>query len=165
MGFSQSLLGRDEYVVRHMHEHPKALISNVLGLIVVLAGMIAALIFLPDSFSPWGHWAVVILALILIILVFVYPYLQWWTSTYTVTNRRIITRQGIFAKTGHDIPLARISNVSYDLDLIDRIFRCGTLILETSASDPLILKDIPDVERMHVELTELLNDSSAAPTA
>ncbi len=33
---------------------------------------------------------------------------------------------------------------------------CGTLILETAAGQPLLLPDVPDVERVHVTITELL---------
>lgn len=46
--------------------------------------------------------------------------------------------------------------MAYEHDFIDRIFGAGTLILETSAGNPLELHDVPNVERLHVELTELL---------
>ena len=85
------------------------------------------------------------------------------TATYTITNRRIITRAGIFTKTGHDIPLSRISNVAYEHDLIDRLFGAGTLELQTSADDPLYLTDVPNAERVHVMLTNLLFNGDARP--
>ncbi|XCB30998.1 PH domain-containing protein [Arcanobacterium hippocoleae] len=96
---------------------------------------------------------------------FGWPWLKWHTSTYTVTNRRIITRRGIISKTGHDIPLSRISNVAYEYDFIDRIFGCGTLVLETSADDPLELRDVPKAEELHVQLTELLFNTASDPGA
>ena len=78
------------------------------------------------------------------------------TSTYTITDRRIITRKGIINKVGHDLPLRRINNVNYERSLTDRMLGCGTLILETAAGQPLILHDVPKVERVHVAITELL---------
>ena len=42
------------------------------------------------------------------------------------------------------------------------MFGCGTLILQTSADDPLMLPDIPDVEDVHVEVTELLFGNTQA---
>ncbi|QRV01493.1 PH domain-containing protein [Arcanobacterium phocisimile] len=156
MALSEKLLGRDEHVIRHMHEHIKALFWNTCGLVLILIALVLALVFLPDSLRPWGTWACIVFALVAAFIVWFLPWLRWITSTYTITNRRIITRSGIFSKTGHDIPLSRISDVAYEHDLIDRIVGAGTLILETSAAQPLILHDVPRVEDVHVELTELL---------
>lgn len=156
MGLPTKYLGKDEVIIRHMHSHVKELfLAIILGILLIIA-VIAAFVFLPESVNPWGPWVVVGLAVILAILKVFIPWLKWITDTYTITSRRIITRTGIIAKNGHDIPLARISNVAYEHDLIDRIFGCGTLILETSADNPLRLHDIPKVEQVHVELTELL---------
>ena len=33
---------------------------------------------------------------------------------------------------------------------------CGTLIFETAAGQPLHLPDVPEVEKVHVQITELL---------
>ena len=95
-------------------------------------------------------------AVTLFLVIMVWPWINWLTSTYTVTNRRIITRKGVFTKTGHDIPLTRISNVAYERSVLDRMLSCGSLVLQTSASDPLLLDDVPDVETVHVTLTDLL---------
>ncbi len=59
-------------------------------------------------------------------------------------------------KSGHDLPLARINNVSYRRGPIDQILGCGTLVLTTAADEPVTLDDIPDVEQVHVVMTELL---------
>lgn len=156
MVISSKLLGTDERILRHMHEHIKKILPNIIAAILVLAASITGLIFMPDSATPWGQWIVAIVGIVLLIIIFFIPWLHWITTTFTITNRRIITRRGIFNKTGHDIPLSRISNVSYEHSFVDRILGCGTLMLETSADSPLRLKDIPRVERVHVELTDLL---------
>lgn len=161
MGLPEKLLGRDESVVRHMHEHIKALVLNFFALIVIVVALVCSLIFIPEAARPWGIWTAIAIALLLGVIIVGLPWLGWATSTYTVTTRRIITRKGIFTKTGHDIPLSRISNVAYERSLLDRILGCGTLILETSAENPLSLKDVPQVEAVHVELTELLFGSEA----
>lgn len=156
MGLPEKLLGRNEEVVLHMHEHVKGLIPNIIGLVVTIAAVTLALVFIPDSWPSWSRWGVLVLGVVVALVVFVYPWLKWMSSTYTITNRRIITRTGIVSKTGHDIPLSRISNVAYRHDLSDRVFGCGTLILETSASNPLELHDVPNVEAVHVQLTDML---------
>lgn len=159
MGLPRRYLGQDEVVVRHMHSHVKELFLSGIIAILLIAAVVTAILFMPDSADPWGTYVVIAASVIIAIWRVVLPWLRWLTDTYTITSRRIITRTGILSKNGHDIPLARISNVAYEHDLIDRIFGCGTLILETSADNPLRLHDIPKVEEVHVELTELLFSS------
>ena len=61
------------------------------------------------------------------------PFLRWLTTTYTVTDRRLITRTGILSRRGHDIPLARISDVAYEHGLVDRMLGCGTLVVSDAS--------------------------------
>ena len=84
------------------------------------------------------------------------PWIKWITTTYTVTTKRVITRTGIIKRTGHDLPLTRISDIQIEKDSDDRIFGCGTLALQTSADDPLLLRDVPKVETVQVEISNLL---------
>ncbi len=119
---------------------------------------------MPDSWKPAGTWTLLVLLLVGLVAFVGWPWLRWITDTFTVTNRRIITRTGIFTKSGHDIPLNRISNVAYERDLIDRFFKAGTLELQTSADEPLYLRDVPNAEQVHVMLTNLLfGGDDAAP--
>ena len=89
------------------------------------------------------------------------PLLRWWTTTYTVTNRRLITRRGILNKIGTDLPLNRIHEVSSERSLLDRMLGCGTLNVATAAEDgTVVLADVPDAEHVHTEITSC----SSAPT-
>ncbi|CCH77226.1 Bacterial membrane flanked domain protein [Nostocoides japonicum T1-X7] len=155
MGLSRKLLGEDERVVLHMRTHPKQLVGPVLALVVILALMVAALVFLQGQEAVIS-WVVVAVALLAVVVVVPVRILRWATTTYTVTDRRIITRRGLVNRVGHDLPLVRINDVSYDRSLLDRVLGCGTLRLTTAADDPVILHDVPDVERVHVVITELL---------
>lgn len=156
MAIRQEHLGTDEYVVVSMRTHAKALFAPVVSLLALAMIIGVAVALLPASTRPWSIYAVVVVALLLFIGLVVVPFLKWFTSTYTVTNRRIITRKGIITRVGHDLPLKRINNVNYERDLLDRILGCGTLIFETAAEAPLRLPDVPDVERVHVTITDLL---------
>ena len=149
-------LGTDERVVLHLRTHGKALIVPVLVLIVLVAvaGVGAAL--MPPEVQPWAGWTLAAVAGVLAFAFVLLPILRWWTSTYTLTNRRVITRHGIFNKRGHDMPLSRINNVTYEHSLIDRMLGCGTLVFSTASESPVSLPDVPRVERVHVIMTELL---------
>lgn len=156
MAISKEGLGRDERVVHTMRTHVKALFLPVLALIVFTAALGLGLAALPPSWAPWGTWAVVAGYALLVIWIVVVPFMRWLTATYTITDRRIVTRKGILNKTGHDLPLRRINNVNHERSLTDRMLGCGTLVLETAAGQPLVMPDVPQVEKVHVLINELL---------
>jgi uncharacterized membrane protein YdbT with pleckstrin-like domain len=94
------------------------------------------------------------------------PFLDWLTSTYTITSRRLITREGIISRKGHDIPLQRISDVAFDQGLIDRMLGCGTLVIsDASTHGSVRLHDIPQVESVQRRLTDLLSGSPGVATS
>ena len=56
------------------------------------------------------------------------PFLRWWTTVYVLTDRRLILREGLIARSGRDIPLGRINDVSFSHTAIERVLGCGTLV-------------------------------------
>ena len=160
MTLSKKLLSRDEVVVRHMHTHIKVLLWRfILEILLLVVGVVGS-VMAPADWQPWGVlaiWGVVLVVSIPLLLV---PWLRWYTHTYTVTTKRIITRSGIFSRVGHDLPLTRISDIQLDKDVTDRFFGCGTLALQTSADDPLLLHDVPQVETVQVEISNLIFDDT-----
>ena len=166
MALSKKLLSRDEVVVRHMHTHIKVLLWRIVLEIVLLVLAVVCSVAVPDSWNPWGVVAIWAVILLVSIPLFVAPCLSWMSTTYTVTSKRVITRSGIINKSGHDLPLSRISDVQHDRDFTDRFFRCGTLRLQTSSDDPLELTDVPRVEMVQTEISNLLfNDVQGAVDA
>ena len=156
MGIDTQLLGQGEAEVLHLRTHAKALFGPALVLLLIAVVVGAAFALLPPEWIAAAWWVIVLLAVVAAVIWVLLPFLRWWTTTYTFTDRRIITRQGIINKSGHDLPLSRINNVAYARSLTDRIFGCGSLELTTAADEPVVLADIPDVERVHVVMTELL---------
>ena len=156
MALSKKVLSRDEVVVRHMHTHIKVLLWRIIAWLLLIAAAAVGTVFIPVDWQPWA--AIALWALVLVVsfpLLFI-PWLLWYMHTYTVTTKRVITRRGVFRRTGHDLPLTRISDVQLVKDFNDRIFGCGTLALQTSSDDPLLLRDVPKVEMVQVEISNLL---------
>ena len=155
MGISRKLLSDGEHVVLSVRSHPKALIGPVLVLVLVVAGVITALMLQPAN-TPVGLVAAVVAVPVLVLWSLI-PFLRWMTSTYTVTNRRLITRHGILTRTGRDIPLFRINDVAYEKGLLDRLLGCGTLIISDATEKAgVVLPDVPNIERVHLQITDLL---------
>ena len=103
-----------------------------------------------------------IVAVAVLVVWSVKPFLEWLTATYTITTKRLITREGLIARRGHDIPLLRISDVAYDMGPIDRMLGCGTLVIsDASTHGQVELHDIPDVEVVQHQLMDLSVGSTA----
>ncbi len=157
MVISQRLLNEGEHILLSTRTHVKALFlpAVVLILISALGGYLTSL---PDGehASTWRWVTVVIVALLLIWFV-IRPFLHWLLTSYTFTNRRMITRTGIFTRTGHDIPLNRISDIAYEKGIVDRMFGCGTLVISDASEEGRVrLHDIPRVEQVQLTVSDEL---------
>jgi len=156
VAINPKLLNQGEHVVWSTRTHIKVLFVAALVL-VVTAGVGGYLSSLPDSNR--GTWLLIIwvVAGIVIVIWSVVPFLRWLTATYTVTDRRLITRSGLLTRRGHDIPLPRISDVSYEKGLLDRMLGCGTLVVsDASETGRVSLLDVPHVEQRQLQLSDLL---------
>ncbi len=156
MGLPAKVLGHGETELLHLRSHGKVMIRPTLALLAVaaLAGIVFAV--LPASWRPWSGWFAIALAVGFAIPAYLLPLLRWRTTTHTVTTHRLITRSGIINKIGHDVPVARITNVAYERSFTDRLFGCGSLVFTTSAEAPVVLSDIPKVEEVGVAISNLL---------
>lgn len=157
------LLGDGEVVVLTRRTHVKVLFLPILGALVLLALTVVVIAFLPDGLGL-GMLIAGIVGGLLTLIVLLPPLLRWVCTSYTVTNRRLITRTGVFNKRGHDIPLSRINDVGFDHGLIDRMFGCGTLVIESAGErGQVLLNDVAGVEDMHRALGELLYGGDGVP--
>ena len=163
MSLSKKLLSQYEVVVPDIHPHIKTLLPAInIESILVIAAAVGSF-FVPENARYWALATIWIAVLVLSIPLIVIPWIKWSSTTYTVTTKRVITRTGIFTRTGHDLPLSRISDIQIEKNFDDRFFGCGTLALQTSADDPLLLHDVPKVEMVQVEISNLLfNDIQGA---
>jgi uncharacterized membrane protein YdbT with pleckstrin-like domain len=157
--FPARLLNDGEHVVVTTRTHVKALLVPAL-LLIVLAGVAGFLSTIIPAGSAQPLVAVVVWGLAGLVALWwvLRPFLDWLTSTYTFTNRRFIARSGVVAKQGRTIPLNRISGVDFDIGVVDRLFGCGTLVVsDASESGQVLLHDIPNVERVQMQVSEELH--------
>lgn len=164
MVISQKLLNPGEKIVISTRTHVKALLWPLLQLVVLLALSVLFRVFVTDNNTALlVVWSVIAL---LVLWRVVWPFLDWFTASYTITNRRLITRHGILTRRGHDIPLGRISDVAYELDIIDRMLGCGTLVIsDASTNGQVLIYDIPQVEETQRRLNELLHGLHGGETS
>lgn len=160
MAYPDDLLSDGERVVLHKHPHWKMLLLPYLILAIVIGLAIWGAILVQDL--SWAMIAQIIIAAVAVLLIawlFIAPFIRWRTTHFVVTTDRVMYRVGVVNRTGIDIPLSRISSVRFEHGLIDRIVGCGTLIMESSAQDPLTFDDIPNVEKVQTLLYREVNDN------
>lgn len=151
-------LNEGEEIVFSTRTHVKVLFipALVLLLTATAAGFLLAVVE-----QTWLTWVVVVVAVLVVLVFSVWPFLEWWAATYTVTNRRLTTHRGVVNRTGHDIPLSRISDVTYEKGLVDRFFGCGTLkVSDASDVGAIRLHDVPRVAQLQLMLSDQLYHGS-----
>ncbi len=143
-----------EDVIVDTRTHWKAILWPVILLVVTVAVATYLTTLVDNKYFTWVVW---IVAVMVLVWWSIKPFLEWLTATYTITTKRLITREGLIARRGHDIPLLRISDVAYDMGPIDRMLGCGTLVIsDASTHGSVKLHDIPDVESVQHQLMDLL---------
>lgn len=155
------MLAAGEQVVFTAHSHWKNLVGPVLvTLLAAGATAVTLLVLAPDpDAQAWLRWTVVVLAALLVLWFGLRPFLAWVTSTDTLTTRRLISRRGILAREGKDIPIDRVHSVSYRQSLLDRMLGCGTLVVQTAGADSDVeLFDVARIERRILQMQEVMLD-------
>lgn len=158
MPYPDRLLADDEEVVLHLHPHWKVLVLPVL-VFLLLAALTGFGVARIDS-TP-GDIAVVAVALVLLCWLTIAPLLRWRTTHFVITTHRVLLRRGILARSGRDVPLSRVNDVSFEHSLLERMLGCGTLVVESAGERGQVsLDDVPRVERVQSTLYQLVEDDS-----
>lgn len=157
VAYPKSLLSPGEEVVLDLHPHWKQIaLPIVLVPIVVGLGSFAAA-EMPDSAQAPVRWAIGVVAVAVLLWFSLRPYLTWQFTHYVITNRRIVHREGVLARSGRDVPLNRVNDVSFQHGVVDRIFGCGTLIVESAGErGQVALSEVPNVEKVQRTVYELV---------
>jgi uncharacterized membrane protein YdbT with pleckstrin-like domain len=162
MGYPQRLLGEDEDVVLDLHPHWKQLVVPVLLVPVVIALATYLWLVLPDNDARTVvRWVIVAVAAVLLLRFSLWPYLVWQTTHYVLTTRRVLIRKGVLARSGRDVPLTRVNDVSFSHSVVERVLRCGTVTIESAGEHgQVVLPDVPRVESVQREVYRRVEDES-----
>jgi membrane protein YdbS with pleckstrin-like domain len=75
---------------------------------------------------------VVGIALLVALGYFAYRFSRWSSTNFVVTNERVVSRSGVVAKRGIEIPLDRINTVFFSQSFFERIIGAGDLGIESA---------------------------------
>ena len=160
MAWPQNALSDDETIVVAFRPHWKLLfIPFVWFTASVIAAAVVAVMW-PDAL-PW-----VMLALIVPLVLFVVrPLVSWWWTRYVLTTERLITRTGLIAKEGIEIPLENITNVNFSQTVFERLLGAGDLLIESAGTTGQSkFVNIPRPDRFQTTLYRVREDRSRALT-
>ncbi|HMU28046.1 MAG TPA: PH domain-containing protein [Solirubrobacterales bacterium] len=98
----------------------------------LLIGLIVAVIakLLGEGFAT--VFIIVLIALGLSVLI---GFIKRMATVYTITNRRLNIKRGIFARDIQETRLERVQNVSYNQTVFQRMLRVGDVDFDTAATD------------------------------
>ncbi|MCH8129380.1 MAG: PH domain-containing protein [Acidobacteria bacterium] len=132
MPWPEDVLTDDEDIVVAFRQHWKLLAVPFAWFVGVLIVLIVIFLWLPVG----GGFE---LALDLLVLAafgwfVVRPVVDWWMTRYVLTTERLITRKGLIALSGIEIPLERITNVNFSQSFWERFLGAGDLLVESAGT-------------------------------
>lgn len=147
MKYPASLLNSGEEIQLQLRPHFRALVAPAFLLLISLLLLGATAYYAKDTFL---FWPLIIGAGVLFLFGTFIPFVRWLTTQFVFTNRRIITREGLISRSGRDMPVSKVNNVSFHVPLMGRILNYGTLIVESAGDDDadLHIDDVPNVEQV-----------------
>lgn len=163
MAYPDKILANDEKVVEHLHPSWITLVPATLWFIVICAAAGAGIAYAPDHGT--GRSVVIIAIIVVGFLLLCWlsfaPWIQWRTTHYVFTSHRVLIRRGVLRRTGRDISLQRISDVSFSQSLWDRMVRAGTVTIESAGEQGQeVLTNIPRSDDVQQMINRLIEEDS-----
>ena len=157
MAFPDDVLTAEEDVVLHLHPHWKASVRPILVLLLALTATIVSWVMLPTN--DGGRIGVAVVGAVSLLFALtrgVWPLLVWRCTHYVFTDERILLQQGVLTRERRDLPLNRVNDHVTSQSVLDRLFRCGRLRIDSIGEQAAELVAVPHVQRVQTTLYELI---------
>jgi uncharacterized membrane protein YdbT with pleckstrin-like domain len=149
------LLPHEQQVIT-VRRHPAILIGPIA---VTVLGLVAAAV-LSDTLLQhqstlllitWLIWLVLLLRLIL-------KTFDWAVDYFVVTSHRLVTTSGIIARKVAMMPLAKVTDMTFERSFQGRLLGYGTFVVESAGQDQALsrIDHIPYPEQLYLEVCALI---------
>jgi uncharacterized membrane protein YdbT with pleckstrin-like domain len=129
MPYPPKLLNPGEEVVLDLRPHWWAVTPHTTGLVgALVVGMLVFTQFDVDFLD--------LLASLLIVVALGWAamaYAKWLSTNFVLTTERVIWREGVFAKSGVEIPIGRVNTVMFNQSILERLMGAGDLVIESAS--------------------------------
>jgi uncharacterized membrane protein YdbT with pleckstrin-like domain len=166
VAYPDKILANDEKVVEHLHPSWITLVPATLWFIVIVGAASFGITEIHDNMdSGTGRKIVILLVLVVGFLLLCWltfvPWIEWRTTHYVFTSHRVLIRRGVLKRTGRDISLQRISDVSFSQSLWDRMVHAGTVTIESAGEQGQeVLTNIPRSDDVQQMINRLIEEDS-----
>ncbi len=161
MAYPTRLLTDGESIAAEFRPHWRLLVIPVGWLVLGVAVIIS--IYALDLASGNVASVLVLLVVIAIVPLVAAPLVNWWFTAYVLTTERLITRSGVIARSGIEIPLENINNVLFNQTIIERILRAGDLLIESAGeSGQSRFENIPRPDAFQSQLYRVREERTKA---
>ena len=131
MPFPRKYLNEGEDIVVEMRPHWFFLAGPALALLGALILLVVVSIRVAGDVQRLAMIPLLLLVLLALVW-FVVRYAKWATTTFVVTTDRLIHRTGVVSKSGREIPLERLNDVSFHSTIFQRMLGAGDLLIESA---------------------------------
>ena len=161
MPYPDKVLTDGEEVVAALHPHALTVFWPVVRLLLVVGAASFGMALIPAG-SNQGVYRLVILglAVLLVLMTVARPLMRWRTTYYVITTHRLLHRTGVLARSGRDIALSRITDVSFSQTLWERVIRSGTLRVTSAGEGVTVLHRVPGSERVQTLLNHMIEEDA-----
>jgi uncharacterized membrane protein YdbT with pleckstrin-like domain len=135
VSFPTKLLNDGEDIVLDLKPHWLFMaLSSAVFIVAVVGTMLLAVIWdLGDGFANDLMNYIGGIAFVAALAWVGLTYARWSTTMFVLTTDRIISRHGIIAKHGTDIPLDRVNTVFFRQGILERMVGAGDLVIESAS--------------------------------
>jgi uncharacterized membrane protein YdbT with pleckstrin-like domain len=149
------LLPHERQVIT-VHQHPAVLIRPIFEVLIGLA--IAG--WLTVAFAKNNSVAVLIIWIIwgLLFLRLVIKVIEWAETYFVVTSQRFLLATGLVTRKVNMMPLAKVTDMSFQRSAMGRLLGYGEFILESAGQDQALNKvdHLPYPEQLYLEVCGLI---------
>ncbi len=145
-----------EHLIASLRSHGRALFWPSL----ILIGSVGGLTYLYGRFDlAWQNVAVLITGVLLIVLLWLLPLLNWLGRRYSITTRRIVLRRGFFVRVRQELLHSRGYDITVRKNALQSMFGSGDVRINTGLDHPVVLKDVPNADLVQSTLHDLMERS------
>lgn len=115
--------------------------------------------------EEWQNLAVAVAATLVVLVLWVFPFLSWLGRHYTVTTRRIVLQSGLLIRSRQELLHSRGYDVTVRKSWVQSMFGSGDVIINTGLDRPIVLRDVPSANLVQSALHELMESSQNSVAA
>ena len=161
MPYPDKVLTDGEEVVAALHPHALTVFWPVVRLLLLVGAVSFGMAMIPVGRDQGVlRLALLGVALVLLFVLVLRPLLRWRTTYYVITTHRLLHRTGVLARSGRDIALSRITDVSFSQTLGERIIGSGTLRITSVGEGATVLHRVPGSERVLTLLNHMVEEDA-----